>query len=383
MNQDMKKDSIIKLDQELIQLFCKRWKLIDAMTDGCRKEEKNGSSGNHWVESSFYTSEEEEKLLMNSAAGEEDEFSRAAVKEILDQIMTVTRKRQYARLGGSVDCSLQPVDVLPTDQARVVFQGVEGAYSHQATRLFFGKDVSARAVPTFESAVAAIAGGEADYAVLPIENTTGGAIGDVLDLQMKYECYVVADLNLPIQHALLGVPGSSLDQVKTVFSHPQGLIQCRDYLEKHPGWERIALSNTAVSAKKVLEDGDCHQAAIASEVAGELYGLEILDKGISDNLRNTTRFIVATGKKIYRKDAGKVSLCFECRHSTGTLYHLLSNFTFNGLNMTKIESRPIPERNFEYRFFVEFEGNLQDPAVQNALSGVQREALICRILGNF
>ena len=274
------------------------------------------------------------------------------------------------------------VDKLPTEGARIVFQGVEGAYSHQAMQLFFGKDADAYNVATFEQAVAAVENGDADYAVLPVENTTGGAVGDVLDLQMKYHCYSVALLDLPIQHMLLGVPGAKISDITEVYSHPQALAQCSEFLEQYPQWTRVPFSNTATSAKKVMEDGMVHRAAIASSASGELYGLVPLAKNIATNKYNTTRFIIATGKRIFSKNATKVSICFEAQHVSGTLYRLLSHIIYNGLNMTRIESRPVPGRNFEYRFYVDFEGNLQDSMVQSALYSITKEAKICRVLGN-
>ncbi|MCD8078148.1 MAG: bifunctional chorismate mutase/prephenate dehydratase, partial [Lachnospiraceae bacterium] len=209
-------------------------------------------------------------------------------------------------------------------------------------------------------------------------------VGDVLDLQMKYSCYTVAELDLPIQHVLLGLPEARLEDINMVYSHPQGLLQCSDFLEKHRNWGQVPMNNTAASAKRLVADGDLRHAAIASEMAGELYGLKVLAENIANQTTgNTTRFIIATGKKIYRKDAGKIRICFECRHATGVLYRLLSNFAFNDLNMTKIESRPIPGRNWEYRFFIDFEGNLDEPRVKTALEGIRREASLCKVLGNF
>lgn len=314
-------------------------------------------------------------------------FVREASREVLDQIRTIERMRRMELgtengLPGAED-QFEVVDEIPIDGTRSAYQGVEGAYSHQAASEYFGRRADLVAVPTFESAFRAVVNKEVDYAVLPIENTTGGAVGDVLDLQMKYPCYTVAELDLPIRHALLGVPGSTPDQIDTVYSHPQGLLQCHNFLEAHPDWSQVPLSNTAASAKKVAAEGNPHHAAIASAFCGKLYGLQVLKHDITDRAGNTTRFIVLTSRKIRRWDAHKIRICFECRHTTGSLYRLLANFTFNRVNMTKIESRPLPGRNFEYRFFVEFEGRLSDTNVQNALRGIRAEASLFRLLGNF
>ena len=143
------------------------------------------------------------------------------------------------------------------------------------------------------------------------------------------------------------------------------------------------MQNNAFAARKVKEDGDKSQAAIASEHAAKIYGLDILARGVNQSETNSTRFIIVTNQRIFLKNAKKVSICLEVPHESGSLYHMLSHFIYNGLNMTKIESRPIEERNWEYRFFIDFEGNLADGAVKNALRGLREEARNMRILGNY
>ena len=303
--------------------------------------------------------------------------------ELIRERAELVRETAAAADGEGSFPDWREVDRLETEGRRIVYQGVEGAYSHQALRQFFGRDAQAFAVPTFESAISAVTSGLADYGVLPIENTTGGSVGDVLDLIVKYDCTTVAELDLPIRHVLLGLPGAELSGIRTVYSHPQGLLQCADFLEGHPDWSRVPLGNTAASARRVAEEGDPSQAAIASELCGELYGLDILASGIASNPDNTTRFIIITREKIYRRDAGKIRLCLECRHETGALYRLLTHITLHGINMTKIESRPLPGRNFEYRFFVECEGSLGEAGMRDAIRGMRADAGLCRIMGNY
>ena len=203
------------------------------------------------------------------------------------------------------------------------------------------------------------------------------------DLLTPYDNHLVAETFLQVDHALLGLPGAELDDIETVFSHPQALMQCSRFLNARKGMRQISLANTAVAAKKVVEDGDRTQAAVASEIAGKLYGLQVLKSSIQNNRGNTTRFVILTRQPIYREDSGKISICFELPHRSGTLYNILGNFIFNNVNMVMIESRPIPGRNWEYRFFVDIEGNLEDAGVKNALKGIFEEALNMRILGNY
>ena len=160
-------------------------------------------------------------------------------------------------------------------------------------------------------------------------------------------------------------------------------MQCSEYLDSHPDWKKISVENTAVAAKKVIEEGDKTQAAVASEIAGRLYGLKVLQSSVNYNKENTTRFIIVSRQPIYKKTADKVSICFELPHKSGSLYNILSNFIYNNVNMVMIESRPVKDKNWEYRFFVDVEGNLGDSAVNNALKGIEEEAVNMRILGNY
>ena len=225
--------------------------------------------------------------------------------------------------------------------------------------------------------------GRADYAVLPIENSSAGAVIDNYDLLMKYSNYIVSETFLPVNHALLGLPDASPEDIRTVFSHPQALMQCSEFLNDNRNWKQISVENTAAAAKKILEEGDPSQAAVASEIAARLYGLKVLKASVNHNKCNTTRFIILSNKRIYREDAQKVSISFELPHKSGTLYNILSNMIYNGISMIMIESRPIPGRNWEYRFFVDMEGNLSEPSIQNALKGILEEGRNMRVLGNY
>ena len=218
--------------------------------------------------------------------------------------------------------------------------------------------------------------------MLPIENSTAGIVNEIYDLLQEYENYIVGEQIIRIEHCLLGVPGTELSDIRTVYSHPQSLMQSARFLAGYD-WQQISMQNNASAAKKVADEQLKTQAAIASEYAGKVYGLEVLRKGVNHSGTNSTRFIIVTNQKIFRKDAGKVSICFEVPHESGSLYHMLSHFIYNNLNMTKIESRPIEGRNWEYRFFIDFEGNLADSAVKNALRGLRDEARNMKILGNY
>ena len=362
------------IDKQIVKLFEERM-------DICGKvAETKIASGK-----AVYDAEREKQKLDAVSAMADSEFNQVAVRELFSQMMSISRKYQYSILaehGRAMKLGFERLDKLPVEGVRVVHQGVEGAYSHAAAIQYFGKDAEIYHVARFEDAMKEVQLGNADYAVMPIENSSAGAVIDMYDLLTRYDNYIVAETFLPVNHALLGVPGAKLSDVKTVFSHPQALMQCSTFLNDN-GLKQISVENTAVAAKRVVEEGDKSQAAIASEIAGQLYGLELLKPTIQNNQGNTTRFVILANRKVYQKDAGKISICFELPHTSGSLYNMLGNFIFNHVNMMMIESRPIPGRNWEYRFFVDIEGNLQDAGVKNALRGIGAEAQNFKILGNY
>ncbi len=362
------------IDKQIVKLFEERM-------DICGKvAETKIASGK-----AVYDAEREKQKLDAVSAMADSEFNQVAVRELFSQMMSISRKYQYSILaehGRAMKLGFERLDHLPMEGVRVVHQGVEGAYSHAAAIQYFGEKAEIYHVARFEDAMKEVQLGNADYAVMPIENSSAGAVIDMYDLLTRYDNYIVAETFLPVNHALLGVPGAKLSDVKTVFSHPQALMQCSAFLNDN-GLKQISVENTAVAAKRVVEEGDKSQAAIASEIAGKLYGLELLKPFIQNNQGNTTRFVILANRKVYQKDAGKISLCFELPHTSGSLYNMLGNFIFNHVNMMMIESRPIPGKNWEYRFFVDIEGNLQDAGVKNALRGIGAEAQNFKILGNY
>ena len=331
-------------------------------------------------------SREQEKLEKVTGFASTD-FNAEGVREMFEQLMAISRKRQYQLL--TENGVTLPVDYALTNKlhfhnAKVVFQGVEGAYSFEAMKTFFDDSIESIHVKTWREAMELVTEGEADFAVLPIENSTAGIVSDIYDLLLEFNNYIVGEQIIPIEHTLMAVPGTKMEEIRTVFSHPQGLAQCAAYLDaEHPDWKRESVLNTAMAAEKVSKEGLHTQAAIASRSAAEYFGLEILKDGGLSAEQNSTRFIIISHNRMFARDAKKVSICFGLPHKCGTLYSMLSHFIFNGLNMFKIESRPIPDHPFEYRFFIDFEGNLEDAAVRNALRGLKEEAEELRLLGNY
>lgn len=368
------RDELDVIDSQITELYRRRMEICGHVAE---YKIQNGRKV-------FDRTRENEKLAAVSAQMD-SEFNKKGVRELFEQLMSMSRKLQYQKLTEAGALGRLPfigLDALETEGARVVFQGVEGANSQAAMEQYFGKNINSFHVAQFRDAMEAIEEGSADYAVLPIENSSAGVVAQVYDLLVEFENYIVAETVLPIRHMLAGLPKTRMEDIRRVYSHPQGLMQCERFLNVRD-WERISVANTAVAARKVREEQDPAQAAVCSEYAAELYGLEILDRDINDEPDNSTRFIVVTNQKVFLKHASKISICFEVAHESGSLYHLLSHFIYNDLNMTKIESRPVEGRNWEYRFFVDFEGNLAEAAVKNAIRGLREEALNLRILGNY
>lgn len=369
------REQLDELDEQIVALYEKRMDISSQVADYKIRTGKK-----------VFDREREIAKLNAVKKLTHNEFNGQGIQELFEQIMSMSRKLQYKKLSESGSLGRLPfisIETLEEQNARVVFQGAEGSYSQMAMQTFFGEKVNCFSVETFRDAMCAIEEGSADYAVLPIENSTAGIVNEIYDLLVEFENYIVGEQIIRIEHCLMGVPGTKPEEIRTVYSHPQSLMQSARYLNEHASWQQISMQNNAFAARKVMEDGDRSQAAIASEQAAKIYGLEILERGVNHSQTNSTRFIIVTNQKVFLKNAGKVSICFEIPHESGSLYHMLSHFIYNNLNMTKIESRPIEDRNWEYRFFIDFDGNLADSSVKNALRGLREEARNLRILGNY
>ena len=369
------RDEIDKIDRQMVDLFEKRMEIC-------------GEVAEYKINTGKKVLDRERELSKLQVLGDlaHSDFNRHGVTELFQQVMAMSRKLQYQLLEqngvkGRLDFTC--VDELDKKDVRVVYQGLEGAYAHQAALEYFGDDVNCFNVERWRDAMEAIKEGSADYAVLPLENSTAGIVSDNYDLLNEYSNYIVGEKVVYIDHVLMGQTDAEESDIKTVYSHPQALMQCSKFLDEHREWTQMSVNNTAVAVKNVKDSGDKTKAAIGSKQAANYYGMKILREGICHGKSNSTRFIIVTNQKIFEKNANKISICFEVPHTSGSLYNILSHFIYNDLNMTKIESRPIPEKQWEYHFFVDFDGNLNDSAVKNALRGIKEETANFKILGNY
>lgn len=363
------------VDRQIVELFEKRMDIASKVADYKIATGKK-----------VFDREREAQKIKAVRELASSDFNKVGVEELFSQLMSMSRKLQYQKLasaGASGRLPFISIDSIDKADSRVCYQGAEGAYSEMATKEFFGENVNCFHVETFRDAMSVLEEGSADYAVLPIENSTAGVVSEVYDLLTEYENYIVGEQIIEIRHCLMGIPGAKLSDIKTVFSHPQSLMQSSRFLNEHSDIQQISMKNNAFAARKVSEDKDITQAAIASRAAAEIYGLDIIKEGINQADSNSTRFIIVANQKVFLKGARKISLCLEIPHEAGSLYHIMSHFIYNNLNMTKIESRPIEDKDWEYRFFIDFEGNLEDSSVRNALRGLREEARMMKILGNY
>ena len=287
------REALDKIDNEIAELYEKRMEV-------CRKV------GEYKVKSGkkVFDRQREKEKLADVMSKVEGDFNKKGIQELYQQLMSMSRKLQYSQLVEAGALGRLPfirIENLDRENARVVFQGTEGAYSQAAMYQFFGRDVNNFHVRTFREAMEAIEEGSADYAVLPIENSTAGTVNEMYDLLDEFENYIVAETILPVVHTLSGLPGAKLSDIKKVYSKTEALMQTSEFLDDHGDWQKISVVNTAVAAKKVIEEQDISQAAVCSAYAAKVHGLEVLVDEIKDDEDNSTRFIVVTNQKIFLK----------------------------------------------------------------------------------
>ncbi len=301
-----------------------------------------------------------------------------------------TMEELYARLIKKLEHEAEPYDTdeyseveeLGDSNSRIVYCGVPGAYAESAAKKYFGENANVYNVKSFDDVVSETVSGKAEFGVLPIENSSAGFVAGIYDIIRNSGVQIVGQVVLDIEHALLGLPDAHISDIRKVYSHPQGLMQCKDFIDEH-GFAAESLSNTALAARRVKDKGDIREAAIASERAAELYGLKILARRINFQNDNSTKFVIVTAKKVFLSTSDKISISFTLQHKVGSLYEILGRINENGVNMTSIESRPSLRKKWEYVFYVSFEGKLTDKNVRKALGEILAESREMNLLGTF
>ena len=368
-----------EIDRELTRIFLRR---LDVAAEIGAYKQQIGLPG--------LDQRRELQVIRNASAQTEDAGRKLELAKLYQNILALSRQEQRMKAaGGEPGAGYRQYKLAmsqvrqPVESPRIVYQGEPGAYSEMACIDFFGPDCNCKGLVTFDDVFQAVARGEADYAVLPVENSSTGAIRQVYELLAEHEFYVVGETSVKVEHCLIAPRGASLDTITHVYSHEQGLFQSDRFLKQYPHWVQVPYGDTAGSGKYVAETGDITKAAICSSRAAQLYGLEILVQGVNHNGNNTTRFFVIAPKMEIREGADKIGAVLRLAHEVGSLHEVLTIFAIHGLNLEKLESRPVSGRSWEYLFFVEFSGNLAEDAVDAALQELSQTCSYLRIMGSF
>ncbi len=362
MDLEIIRTKIDEIDDEIATLYQKRMELVDEVIKAKQEGGKSVSDP-----------EREKKILLRVTDKVEEKY-KVYLKRVYESIFQASKAYQTMNTNSQTPigsrialATSQGEKTLPTS-AKVACQGVNGAYSGiAADRLFELADVTY--FKNFEGVFQAVEKGFCKYGVLPIENSSAGSVNQVYDLMKEHKFYIVESIKLSVSHALVANKDTKVEDIKEIISHQQALTQCKKYLEdKFKGAKIVPVENTAAAAKMVLESGRKDIAAISSRECAELYGLKLLDTNIQDSDNNYTRFILITKNMEFYKGADKISIMTTLpQNAPGSLNKLLSKFANLGINLTKLESRPIIGSSFEFMFYFDFECDIREKGVQNLI----------------
>lgn len=361
------RNEIDEIDKEMLALFERRMDVAKQV--GAYKNERNLP---------VFVADREEAVIKSRVAALKNPEYRDLTVNFFTDLMAISRHLQQKEKKATLDLSLS------IQAPRVAYLGRPGSNSAEALSQMFPDASEIHPSDTFDGIFKMLSDGVADYGVLPIENSSTGAITDVLDLLCRNHLYIVKESYLKIEFVLAAPSGTNLTNIRRVYSHPQGFLQCANFLSALPNLEdKTPLASTADSALFVAEANNTDCAAIVSPKAAKLYGLTVLHDGIQTAENNTTRFVAVARQPEKSQSADKISLSFTLRHESGSLCKVLSAFASHGLNLLYIESRPLPGRNFEYMFFVDLTGSLNADAVQSAMEEINQFVSSMQILGNY
>ncbi len=362
---------INSIDDELIALFKRR---MDCAADVAEYKKENGIP---------VLNEEREREILDKIYEKGGEYGSAA-RLLYTNIMELSRAYQHNLIGsgGAIKSLIAGAESdIPREGITVAYQGIKGANGHEAAMKFF-PDAELRNYKSFSDVFEAVDRGEVLFGVLPVENSTAGSVSAVYDLVLKHRFYIVDALDMRIDYCLCGLRQSEHSDIEKVWTHPQSIAQCESYINSH-GYEATPMANTAIAARAVSLEKRLNVAAICSYKACEEYGLKVLDNHIQDNDSNTTRFIVISKRLFIPDNADKISICFSLPHVSGSLYNVLGSFNSLGFNLTKIESRPIEGKGFEYLFYLDFTGNVHSENAVNLICRMSEEMPGFSFLGNY
>ncbi|MCR4925202.1 MAG: prephenate dehydratase [Clostridiales bacterium] len=363
---------IDKIDDELLVLLKQR---MEAAKDVATIKKEKGIP--------ILNTQRENEILdeISENSGEYANYMRIVYATLMD----VSRGLQHKLLSGGEQLRQKIINAEKFDfsqkDLKVSCAGVVGAYADMAATKAF-PNAEKKYCSRFEDVFLSVADGSVDYGIIPIENSSAGSVHENFDLIMKHQLNIAGAVDLPVEHCLVAKKGTDINSVKQVYSHIQGIAQCSEFIEKHK-FSAVDYPNTAMAAQMVSESAENDIAAIASSLAAKEFGLEILERGIQNNSSNTTRFLILSKNIFINDDADKVSLIMQLPHITGSLYRVLGRFAMCGLNLTKLESRPLGDKNFCYNFYVDFSGNVKNEDTLDLLCALHDELPLLVFLGNY
>ncbi|MBQ2696945.1 MAG: chorismate mutase [Clostridia bacterium] len=361
------RNEIDAIDKQILDLFEQRMDVAKQVGD--YKNERGLP---------IFVPDREQAVIESRVAALKNPEYRDLTVDFFTDLMALSRRLQQK--GSQDTLSFSPA----VEKPRVAYLGRPGSNSAEALSHMFPDASVSTASESFDGIFKLLNNGEADYGVLPIENTSTGAITDVFDLLYRNNLYIVSEAFMKIEFVLAAPSGATLNSIRQVYSHPQGFLQCADFLGSLENLEeKTPLASTADSALFVAEEKDITKAAIVSPKAAELYGLVTLAENIQSSKGNTTRFVAVARQMEEHPGADKISIAFTLRHESGSLCKVLSAFSRHGLNLLYIESRPLPGRNFEYMFFTDFSGSLATQSVKEAMAEIKELSSSLQILGNY
>lgn len=360
---------IDEIDSEITRLFEERMDVVLKVAEYKRKNNLE----------IFHKGREEVVIKKNIDRLKNKDYERE-IEKFYNSLMEVSRELQGRKLNKeSENLNIKEFEINEDDI--IGFQGVSGSFSEEALIDYFGENTKSRSYETFEDVFKGIDKGEIKYGILPVENSCTGGISEVHDLLIKYNFHIVGEESIKISHNLLGIKGSSLKEIKEVYSHAQGFSQSSEFLKEHKELLLIQFKNTAISAKKIRDSKDKTLSAIASKRAADIYGLDILKEGINNTDTNKTRFIIVAKELLKTEKSNKVSIVFSLEDKPGTLYKLLKYFSENNINMSRIESRPTKNEVWKYYLYIDFEGGLDNFGVLKAIDLIKLNSQYFKLLG--
>ncbi len=372
------RQQIDQIDSQIFSLFAERARVSEGVAAYKRE---------HGLRV-FDPARERQKVASAAAAAPEDLATYAQV--LMELLMEASRSRQHALLGdvekdpvlARIDAARASTPELFPRSARVCCQGVEGAYSQMAAEKFFRRPQIAYA-PSFDAVFRTVEQGLAEFGVLPLENSTAGSVNQMFDLMVEHSFYVVRTTRVKVEHNLLARRGATIEGIRDIYSHEQAIGQCAEFLSGLPDVRVHVCENTAVAAKRVAESGRTDVAALSSRSCADLYDLDVLVADAQDHDNNYTRFAcISRDLRIY-PGADRTSLMIVLPHEPGALYKLLAKFYALDINLLKLESRPIPERDFEFRFYFDLECPVAAPEFSALMSSIGSLCQECRYLGSY